>query len=73
MTFCDVALSRRLERAEGRACVQYAEARRRLFPESEAAGIVTLHVPLAGGDSVDAPFREVTLLPVRLHLYIQTR
>ena len=34
--FSDVALSRRLERAEGSACVQFAEARRRLFPESGA-------------------------------------
>jgi GNAT superfamily N-acetyltransferase len=34
MPFCDLALSRRLERAEGHACVQFAEARRRLFPES---------------------------------------
>lgn len=34
MPFCDLALSRRLERAEGFACIQYAEARRRLFPES---------------------------------------
>ena len=26
MTFCDNSLSRRLERTEGRACVQYADA-----------------------------------------------
>jgi len=32
--FADLALARRLERAEGHACVQFAEARRRLFPES---------------------------------------
>jgi GNAT superfamily N-acetyltransferase len=36
MTFCDLALSRRLERAEGHACVQFAEARRRLFPDNGA-------------------------------------
>ena len=30
----DLALSRRLERAEGRACVEYATARGRLFPNS---------------------------------------
>ena len=36
MQFSDLALSQRLERAEGRACVQYAEARRRLFPDSGA-------------------------------------
>ena len=36
MNFADLALSRRLERAEGRACIDYAEARGRLFPESGA-------------------------------------
>jgi GNAT superfamily N-acetyltransferase len=39
MPFSDLALSRRLERAEGHACVQYAEAQRRQFPESNAAWI----------------------------------
>lgn len=39
MLFCDLALSRRLEGAEGRACVQFAEARRRLFPDSGAEWI----------------------------------
>ena len=39
MPFSDLALSRRLERAEGHACLQYAEAQRRLFPESDAAWI----------------------------------
>lgn len=34
MRFSDLALSRRLERAEGHACAQFAEARRRLFPGS---------------------------------------
>jgi hypothetical protein len=34
MLFSDLALSRRLERAEGHACLQFAEARRRLFPGS---------------------------------------
>ena len=33
MMFSDLALSRRLERTEGHACVQYAETQRRLFPE----------------------------------------
>jgi GNAT superfamily N-acetyltransferase len=32
----DLALSRRLERAEGHACAMFAEARRRLYPESGA-------------------------------------
>jgi len=39
MLFSDFALSRRLERAEGHACVQFAEARRRLFPDSGAEWI----------------------------------
>jgi GNAT superfamily N-acetyltransferase len=33
MLFSDLALSKRLERAEGNACAQFAEARRRLFPD----------------------------------------
>ena len=36
MPFSDLKLARRLERAEGHACVQYAVARRRLFPDSGA-------------------------------------
>jgi hypothetical protein len=36
MQSSDLELSRRLERAEGSACVQFAEARRRLFPESDS-------------------------------------
>jgi GNAT superfamily N-acetyltransferase len=32
MLFADLALARRLERAEGHACLQFAQARRRLFP-----------------------------------------
>jgi GNAT superfamily N-acetyltransferase len=39
MLFSDLALSRRLERAEGHACVQFAEARGRFFPDSGAAWI----------------------------------
>lgn len=35
MHFSDLTHSKRLERAEGHACVQYAEARRRLFPFEE--------------------------------------
>ena len=33
MLFSDVSLSRRLERAEGQACLQFAEARRRVLPD----------------------------------------
>ncbi|HXR38795.1 MAG TPA: hypothetical protein VN776_06865 [Terracidiphilus sp.] len=36
MIFSDLALSRRLERAEGFSCAQYARTRRRQFPESKA-------------------------------------
>ena len=34
MLFSDITLAKRLERAEGTACAQFAEARRRAFPES---------------------------------------
>ena len=37
--FSDLRLSRRLERAEGRACVEFAEAQRRLNPDSGAEWI----------------------------------
>jgi GNAT superfamily N-acetyltransferase len=36
MIFSDLALSRRLERAEGFACAQYAQSRRKQFPTSKA-------------------------------------
>jgi len=54
MTFSDLALSQRLERAEGFSCAQYAKARRRQFPESTAESI------LCGGafavfDGVNSP------------------
>ena len=35
----DIQLARRLERAEGQACVEFVEARQRLFPESGAEWI----------------------------------
>src|SRR5580658_2033937 len=54
MLSSDLALSRRLERAEGHACRQFAEARRRLFPNSgscwmECAGAQVVF------DGVDSP------------------
>jgi GNAT superfamily N-acetyltransferase len=54
MIFSDLALTQRLERAEGFACAQYAVTRRRLFPESNAEWIE------CGGayavfDGVDSP------------------
>lgn len=39
MIFSDLALSRRLEHAEGNACMEFARARKRLFPESGAEWI----------------------------------
>lgn len=39
MPFSDLALSQRLERAEGYAAAQYAEARRRVFPDSNATSM----------------------------------
>jgi len=52
--FADLAFSRRLERAEGMACRQFAEARRNLFPDSgaewmECAGAYAVF------DTVDSP------------------
>jgi hypothetical protein len=39
MVLSDRGLARRLERAEGHACVQFAQARRRLFPDAGAEWI----------------------------------
>ena len=54
MPFSDIELSRRLERTEGQACARFAEARRRLFPESgaewmECAGAYAIF------DGIDSP------------------
>jgi hypothetical protein len=57
MFFSDLALSRRLERAEGHACVEYAEARCRLFPESGAAWIECAGA-YAVFDSVNSPITQ---------------
>lgn len=54
MTFSDLALSRRLERAEGSACVQFAQARRRLFPEAGTEWI-ECGGAFAVFDGVDSP------------------
>jgi GNAT superfamily N-acetyltransferase len=53
MLFADLALSRRLEAAEGYACAQFALARRRLFTESgsEAIRIAGADVVYDGPDS----------------------
>jgi GNAT superfamily N-acetyltransferase len=57
MLFADLALARRLERAEGHACLQFAEARRRLFPDSgaewmECAGAYAVF------DAIDSPITQ---------------
>jgi GNAT superfamily N-acetyltransferase len=54
MQFSDLALSRRLERAEGHACAQFADTRRRLFPGcgsewSQLAGAYAVF------DGIDSP------------------
>jgi len=57
MLFSDLVLSRRLERAEGAACAQYAEARRRLFPSSNA-GWIECAGAYAVFDGVDSPITQ---------------
>ena len=57
MRFSDLALSRRLERAEGRACAQYADARRRLFPDSGAEWIECAGA-YAVFDGIDSPITQ---------------
>jgi|SRR5438552_1763717 len=54
MLFSDLALSRRLESAEGHACAQFAKARHRLFPESGAAWMECAGA-VAVSDGVDSP------------------
>src|ERR1022692_4304044 len=54
MLFSDLALSRRLERAEGHACAQFAAARRRLFPDSGAEWIECAGA-YAVFDRIDSP------------------
>src|SRR5271170_5469032 len=54
MVFSDLDLSRRLERAEGQACLQFAEARRGLYPNSGAAWIECAGA-YAVFDGVDSP------------------
>jgi hypothetical protein len=54
MYFSDLLLSKRLERAEGHACVRYAEARRRLFPDSGAEWIECAGA-YAAFDGIESP------------------
>ena len=57
MSFCDLALSRRLERAEGHACTQFAEARRHLFPDSGAEWVEVAGT-YAVFDGADSPITQ---------------
>jgi GNAT superfamily N-acetyltransferase len=57
MLFSDLALSRRLERAEGHACAQFAEARGRLFPDS-GAGWMECAGAYAAFDGIDSPITQ---------------
>jgi hypothetical protein len=54
MLFSDLALSKRLERAEGRACASFAEAQRELHPKSSAEWIRCAGA-LAVFNGVDSP------------------
>ena len=65
--FCDLVLSRRLERAEAQSNIDFVEARARAFPESRAS-----HIEVAGThamfDGVDSPLTQTfglgTAMPV---------
>ena len=54
MAFADLDLSRRLERAEGQACLEFAESRQRLHPESGAAWMQCAGANVVF-DGVDSP------------------
>jgi GNAT superfamily N-acetyltransferase len=54
MLFADLSLARRLERAEGYACAQFAAARKRLFPDSSSAWTESAGAYLTF-DGVEAP------------------
>ena len=69
MIFANRGLAERLEAAEGFACVQFAEARKRLFPECGSAWMKCAGADVVF-DGVDAPttqtfgvgmFEELTL------------
>ena len=54
MTFADRELAKRLEAAEGYACAQFAEARKRLFPESTSTWMSCAGASVVF-DGIDAP------------------
>ncbi len=57
MVFADLDLSRRLERAEGQACVEFAESRHRLDPKSGAAWMQCAGANVVF-DGVDSPITQ---------------
>jgi GNAT superfamily N-acetyltransferase len=57
MVFADLHLARRLERAEGQACLEFAEARHRLNPESGAAWLQCAGANVVF-DGVDSPITQ---------------
>jgi len=54
MIFADAALAKRLEATEAFACAQFAEARKRLFPESTSMWMKCAGTTVVF-DGVDAP------------------
>jgi GNAT superfamily N-acetyltransferase len=54
MIFADLELAKRLERAEGFACVQFAAARKQVFPDCDSAWIRCAGADVVF-DGVDAP------------------
>jgi hypothetical protein len=61
LTFSDLALARRLERAEGRASADFVEARAQAFPHRNAAWI-EIGGALAMFDGVDSPVTQTFAL-----------
>lgn len=57
MLFSDLALSQRLERTEGHACIQYAEARRRRFADCNAEWMECAGA-YAVFDALDSPINQ---------------
>lgn len=57
MNFADLDLSRRLERAEGRSCLEFAEARGRLHSQSFGLGLFEPLSP-ASLDTIEAFFQD---------------
>ncbi len=57
MVFADLELSRRLERAEGQACLEFAESRHHLDPNTGAAWMQCAGANIVF-DGVDSPITQ---------------